>query len=193
MPDDCAERVVDPDVATFEVEDHHPDQRAIKDATESFAAGRELEFVGAAFGEIARDLPVATQHAVLIAERGNHDVCPEPASVFADPPPLVLEPALSSGNRKLACRLAREHILGWVEDREMPPDDLLRPIPLNPLRTRVPAQDEPTLVKHQDRVILRFGDQHRHELVVEQKSSLVAVDASDGAAGYVSHGAPSPK
>src|SRR4029453_7237827 len=60
---------------------------------------------------------------------------------------------------ELDARLIDREILGRIEDREVPSYRFLRPIPLDPFRTGVPAHDHAVRVECEDRVIAHALDQ----------------------------------
>src|SRR4029079_1222122 len=65
----------------------------------------------------------------------------------------ALEPSLAGGGRDLALGLAFLPVFLGEEDREMPTDDLLRGIALDPLAAEVPVRDAAFRIEHVDRVI----------------------------------------
>src|SRR6266545_4128806 len=116
-------------------------------------------------GEVARDLGEPAQGAGRVVHGRDDHVGPEAGAVLADAPSLVLEPARPAGHLQLVVRPARGHLLGRVEHGEMPSDDLLAPVALDPLRARVPTGHMAGGVEHEDPVV-EHGFDHEPELVL---------------------------
>ena len=86
-------------------------------------------------------LPKPTSRPSSPAERGDHDVGPELRAVLADPPALVLEAAVGGGDGQLAVGQAASTVVLRVEGREVPADDLVGGVALQPLGAGVPGDD----------------------------------------------------
>src|SRR5439155_24303828 len=121
-----------------------------------------LFFQLAAMGEIAGDLGETDQAAVAIQHPADDDVGPEAGAVLAHAPALALESAVAG--RDLQLHVALAGVLGRVEAREVPPDDLLGAVSLDPLRASVPGAHPPLRVEHEDGVLFDAGHQHAETL-----------------------------
>src|SRR5580692_4008952 len=107
----------------------------------------------------------ADQAALLGAERSDDHVGPEPRSVLAEAPSLLLVPSLAGGHDELLLALAGSDVLGRAEHREVLPDDLHRFVTLGSLGTGVPRGHAPLGVEHEDRVVLYALDQKAKAVV----------------------------
>ena len=117
-------------------------------------------------GEVAGDLGKAQELTVGVAQRGDHDIRPEPRAVLAQAPSLVLEAALHARDAELVRRPAPRHVLGRIERAEVLAVDLLAAVALQPLRAEVPRHDAPLAVEHEHRVVLRLLDQDAVDVLV---------------------------
>jgi hypothetical protein len=124
-----------------------------------FALPQQL-FVGAAFGQVARDLGKPDQLAHCIAQRRDDDVGPEAAAILADAPVLVLETSQLARAPQLLVRPVFRESIGRVEPREMLADDFIGRIALDALRALVSRRDDAIRIQHEDRVI---ADAFDHE------------------------------
>jgi hypothetical protein len=97
--------------------------------------------------------------AALVVDGADHDAGPEPRAVLADAPPLLLVAAGREGDLELVRRVVALDVRVGVEDREVPPEDLLLGVALDPLGALVPGDDPAVRVEHEDRVVARA----RHE------------------------------
>ena len=104
-------------------------------------------------GHVAGDLGEAEQLSVLVEDPVDHDAGPEPRPVLAQPPAFALEPPLARGGSDLAFGFASGAVFRGEKDREMPPDDFVRGIALDPLAAEVPVRDAAFRIEHVDRVI----------------------------------------
>ena len=108
---------------------------------------------GVPLGEVARDLGIAEEGAVLIADRVDEDMGPHQASVLADAPSLLLESPLGRGDLQRAAGKIGGPVVVGVEPREMLADDLRVGIAFEALGAAIPAR-HPTLdVEHVDGVV----------------------------------------
>ena len=115
----------------------------------------ELPLVGlAALGEVARHLGEAPQRARVVPDGGDRHVGPEEGPVLPDPPRLFPVVPDRGGHRQLVLRVSRPHVVGTIEGREVPPDDLIGPVALDPLGPAIPARDVALGLQHEDRVVL---------------------------------------
>ena len=90
----------------------------------------------AAFGDVAGDLGEPGEPVVVVEQGGDDHVGPELRAVLADPPALGLDAPVGDRGGELGRRDAGGDVVGRVEDREVPADDLRRPVTLDPLRPR---------------------------------------------------------
>src|SRR5690242_18114626 len=118
-------------------------------------------FLGAsALREVARDLGESDEGArCLVAERGDHDICPEARSVLAEAPALVLDPTRLRRDVELPRRLARVDVGLGVKDREVLADDLRFAVALEPRRAGIPRAHDAALVEEKDRVVRHALDE----------------------------------
>ena len=131
----------------------------LNDQTEALLALTKHVLVLAPLRQVAGDLAEANERSTGVAERGDHDVRPESGTVLPDAPTLVLHPALARRYFKLPRRLSARDVLGRVEDRKMPSDDLIGCVALEAKRALVPAQDVPGWVESEDGVVLHPLDE----------------------------------
>ena len=123
----------------------------VRHAAGQLADRLELLRLEELLARVARALPAAslrsvrsrvilakpTVSPVVVADRVDHDVGPEPAAVLAHAPALGLEAALpSSATASARAGMPGRAILVGVEAREMLADDLLGAIALEALRAR---------------------------------------------------------
>ena len=134
--------------------DHPVDQKP-----EPFFALAEGLLGVAAFGDVAGDLGEPGEPVVVVEQGGDDHVGPELRSVLADPPALSLDAPVGDRGGQLGRRDAGRNVTGRVENREVPTDDLLRPVPLDPLRPGVPRRDHAVDVQSKDRVVDDLVDQ----------------------------------
>ena len=113
-----------------------------------------------AAGEVARDLPEADERALLVVQRRDDDVGPEPRAVLAYAPALGLVAPVRAGRLEDPGRDAELHLVGRIEDREVLADDLVRAVALQPPGAVVPAHHVTGGVEQEDRVVrLRLDQQ----------------------------------
>ena len=105
------------------------------------------------FGHVARHLLEAAQLALPAVQRRDHDGGEEQAPVLADTPAFLFVAPLGLRDLQIALRLARGHVVGRVEQREVPAEDLLGAVALDALGARVPALHTAAGVEHVDREI----------------------------------------
>ena len=108
------------------------------------------------FRDVARDLGKSKKVAGFVMEGCDDHVSPEARTVFAQPPAFLLPAAFRRGHRQLLVRLATFQIFGGVETGKVLPDDFLGSVPLDFLRTFVPAHNLPAGIEHEDGVVLDF-------------------------------------
>src|SRR5207244_12208734 len=93
------------------------------------------------FRQVAGDLGKADRPACGIADRVDDAVRPKPRAVFAHPPAFALEPALARRRRQPALRQTCCLVLLRIEDREVPADDFLAAVSLDPLAAEITISD----------------------------------------------------
>ena len=76
----------------------------------------------AALAQVARDLGEAPQLSVLVVERRDHDVGPEPRAVLTNPPALVFDASVLDRGVERHCGLPRAMDFAGVEDGECLPN-----------------------------------------------------------------------
>jgi hypothetical protein len=105
-----------------------------------------------ALGHVARDLGVAFQRSVRVAQRGDHHFRPEAAAVLAHAPAFAFEAPVARRVGERSLGLAGGAVFGRVEKREMPADDLGGAIALDALGAGVPARHAARGVEQVDRM-----------------------------------------
>jgi hypothetical protein len=101
----------------------------------------------APFCDIARHFGEADQVASVVADRIDHDACPEPTAILADAPALGLMTPFGRRSQERAHRHAFPLILLRIEAREVLSDDLFGAITLDAFGSAVPSRDSsPTRV-----------------------------------------------
>src|SRR5205814_8805554 len=116
--------------------------------------------------EVSRDLAESAQATRFVSECGDHHACPKPRAILAHAPALLLVATLALGDLELPLRLAVSDLFFRVEDREVPADDLVGGVALDPLGALVPRHDRARWVEHEDRVVHDTRDEER-ELIAE--------------------------
>ena len=91
---------------------------------------------------------------------------PELFAGLPHPPAFFDVAALASSDLQLARRLPCREVLLRVEDGEMLPDDLFRPVPLDAFGAGVPGGDHPLGREHEDGVVGDAVDQLPEALLV---------------------------
>ena len=110
-------------------------------------------------GDVPDDLAEPSKRTGVIAQRRDRHAGEKFRSVLADAPAFFLDPTETVGVFEVGARLARGHVFGSIEDREIATDDVrLRPA-LDPFGPAVPDRDAAHWVQHVDRVIGRTVDQ----------------------------------
>src|SRR6266436_10277914 len=116
--------------------------------------------VGAApLGEIAGHLGIPDEAALRVPHRTDHGIGPEARAVLAHAPPFVLVTALPLRDLQRPLRLALRHIVRGIERRAVLTHDLVGAVPLDALRSGVPAGDPPVGVEHENGAVLDALDQ----------------------------------
>src|SRR6185312_10186333 len=137
----------------------------INEQAEPLFATPQVFLGAAAQGQVARHLREAQQRAVLRAQGRDDHVGPKARAVLADPPALVLDPAVPDGQAQQVVGLAALTILGRIEDVDPLADHLAALIALDELGAPVPGLDVTGGAEHEDRVILDRVDDHTEALV----------------------------
>src|SRR5690606_37429825 len=82
--------------------------------------------------QVAGHLGEADQATVRITQRSYDHIRPEETAVLPDSPALILDAPVLLGDLQHPAGLARGNVLLGIEDREVPPDDFLGRVPLQP-------------------------------------------------------------
>src|SRR3954462_2110309 len=126
-------------------------------------------------GEVAGDLRVAGEAALIVVQGSDDRVGPEAGAVLADPPAGVLDAAEGAGLVEELERQAGPAVLVGVEDREVLADDLVGGVALDGLGAGVPGLDDPVPVEGEDRVVANLGDQGPEALFAASQRLLESV------------------
>ena len=131
-----------------------------------------LQLLGDALGlgHVPGDLGEPGETAVLVEASRDHHIGPEAGAVFADPPAELLVGAGTGGFGQLHLGLARLDVLARVERREVPADDLLGSVALDPLGAQVPARDVAVGIETEDGVVA-----HRPDEVLELRLRAIGI------------------
>src|SRR5256886_8813924 len=134
--------------------------------------------VGAApLGEIAGHLGIPDEAALRVPHRTDHGIGPEARAVLAHAPPFVLVTALALRDLQCPLRLALRHIVRGIERREVLTHDLVGAVPLDALRSGVPAGDPPVGVEHENGAVLDALDQELEGLFAPMQRVRVSLRA----------------
>ena len=106
----------------------------------------------------------ADQFPVVVAEGSDQYTGPEACSILPDTPTFILDLAFHKGDIPQASWFPRRHIIDRIEDREVPPDDLVGRVAFEALGSRVPAQDLASGIEHDEGVLLDSGNKEIMEL-----------------------------
>src|SRR5436190_19757631 len=129
--------------------------------------------VGAApLGEIAGHLGMPVAAALRVPHRTDPAIGPDARAVLAHAPPFVLVTALPLRDLQCPLRLALRHIVRGIERREVPTHDLVGAVPLDALRSGVPARDPPVGVEHENGAVLAALDQELEGLFAPSQRVL---------------------
>jgi hypothetical protein len=159
------EAVVDEAVAAVAVLHAHQRRAVRGERAQPLFALAQPRLHRAPLADVARGLGESHQLAGVVADRVDHRQGPEPAAVLAQPPALAFEAAVAprAGERRL--RHAARTVLGDVELREMPADDLVGAVALDALGAGVPARHAPGAVQQVNGVVGDARDQQAELLV----------------------------
>jgi hypothetical protein len=103
--------------------------------------------------DVLRDHRETPQFALIIVQRRQDRVCPEPRSILAHEPVLLYGAAFARRRLEVFLRLAQPGVFFCEEHGEMLPGDLLRVIAFEAFGTSVPACHAPLRVEREDRVV----------------------------------------
>ena len=112
----------------------------------------ELELRVAPFGDVAGDLGKSDQPAVF-ADRVDDHASPEEGTILADAPAFFLIAALFSGDLQRAGGFAVATVGFGIKAGEMPTENFLGRITLDPLTANIPARDNAGGIEHVQRVV----------------------------------------
>src|ERR687898_2702119 len=102
--------------------------------------------------DVLRDHRETPQFALIIVQRRQDRVCPEPRSILAHEPVLLYGAAFAR-RLEVFLRLAQPGVFFGEEYGEALSDDLFRVIAFETFSTRVPACHAPLRVEREDRVV----------------------------------------
>src|SRR5581483_866625 len=102
---------------------------------------------------IARDLGKTDDLSLLVLNSGDQHTGPKLRAVFSDAPSLFFKPPLFGGDSQLIPRLVPYPVPFRIEDGKVLSNDLFFPITFQPLRSRVPALNDPFTTEHEDGII----------------------------------------
>jgi hypothetical protein len=119
-----------------------------------------LQSFGAfALRQVTCELGESPQSPILIAQRGNSDARPVPRTALANAPAFVDESTgLGSNHELMLGPLAFDRILG-IKLAKVLPEDFVRLVARDALRTAIPADHMAVGVQHENRVVGQAFDQ----------------------------------
>src|SRR5690242_844718 len=91
--------------------------------------------------DVARHFGESTQVARFVTQGGDYDASPKARPILAHSPTFAFELAVALGLLQCAGWFLGSPVFRCVEDREVPADDLISSIALDPLCAFVPADD----------------------------------------------------
>src|SRR5438093_4125050 len=139
--------------AGLPVERQDPVRARVDQLLDETLLAAQLRFGPPALGQIPGHLGEADQGPLRVPNRRDHHIGPEAGAVLADAPPFVLELPVPDRPIQLPLRLSLSHVLRQIEAGEVPAENLLCTVSLDPFGTGVPADDPSLAVEREDRVI----------------------------------------
>ncbi len=118
-----------------------------------FARLRQFGFGFAAIRHVARDLGESDKLALRVADRIDDHACPKTGPVLAHAPALLLVAPRQLGRRERLLRRTRRTIFRRVERADVPADDFMRGVALDPLGAPIPAGDDSFWIEQIDGII----------------------------------------
>jgi hypothetical protein len=91
--------------------------------------------------DVAGDLRKPSKHSILVADCVDHDLRPETATLFPDPPSFRFKPAVPRSSGQPALRESCRSVFRRVKTREMRSDDFLCSVALDAPCAGVPVCD----------------------------------------------------
>ncbi len=131
------------------------------------------------FRQVPRHLGEADQFAGVIANGVDHHARPEPSPVLAQPPAFREEPPFAAGCLQRPPGELHRDVLGRIEGGEVPSDDLLGRIALDPLGARIPVGHDPLGIERENGVV-------RHPLD-QQPELTLAPEAGERSLPFLRH------
>ena len=126
---------------------------ALDERAESRFARAHRFFGLAPLRQVARHLGETDEFAGRIPQRGDHDVCPEPRTVLADAPALILETADLPRHDEFTFGQSTVQRFLRIEAREVFADDLVGGVSLDRGGAGIPAHDVAVGVEHDQCVV----------------------------------------
>ena len=151
---------------------------ALDQQTEALLAAPQLILLPPALRQIARDLREGEQLAAFVAQRGDHDVRPEPRAVLAQAPAFVLETPIHGRALQLELRPFALDIRRRIENREVLADDFMRLVLLRARSAGVPAHDVAARIEHEDGVVLHAFSHQPKEFRIERGRGFLHTSGS---------------
>ncbi len=125
--------------------------------------------------DVLRDHRETPQFALIIVQRCQDRVCPEPRSILAHEPVLHYGAPFARRRLEVLLRLAQPGVFFGEEHGEALSDDLLGVIAFEAFSTRVPACHTPLRVEREDGVIPHAFYQRAEVLLVPAQAYSVAL------------------
>jgi len=125
--------------------------------------------------DVLRDHRETPQFVLIIVQRCQDRVCPEPRSILAHEPILLCGAAFARRRLEVFLRLAQPGVFFGEEQGEVLSDDLLRGIAFAKFSTRVPACHAPLRVKRENGVIPHAFYQRAEVFLVPAQAFSVAL------------------
>src|SRR5215203_4308998 len=125
--------------------------------------------------DVLRDHRETPQFALIIVQRCQDRVCPEPRSILAHEPVLLYGAAFAGRRLEVFLRLAQPGVFFCEECGEVLSDDLIRVIAFETFGTRVPACHAPLRVEREDGVIPHAFYQRAEMFLVPAQAFSVAL------------------
>src|SRR6195256_2226793 len=126
------------------------------------------------FGHVPSDLGEALQTPLSVPQRSDNNVGPETGTVLADSPSLILALAALSSFLQDFLWPSTLHIFREIERGNVLPEDFLRPVAFQTLRTIIPTDHAAERIQVEDRVLLD-GLHKQTEALLAVAQSLLRV------------------
>src|SRR6185437_5605772 len=113
----------------------------------------ETLFSGLALGQVPSHLGKANYLTVAIVNGVDNNACPKQGAVFADAPSFHFMFPGTSRRFERPLRNTIRLVLFCIEAREVLSNDLLSLVPLDPFGSRIPVDDHPVGVEHENGIV----------------------------------------